>query len=54
MSMLDLALISSDFPTAFLGQNIGPSPNVKKAFFSPISWLKIPNCLGDKITHKNR
>ena len=27
----------SDFPTAFLVPNIGPSPNVKKALFFPIS-----------------
>jgi hypothetical protein len=27
---------NSDFPTAFLGRNIGPSPNEKKALFFPI------------------
>jgi len=32
-----LASTSSDFPTAFLGPNIVPSPNVKKALFFPIS-----------------
>ena len=32
----------SDFPTAYLGPNIDPSPNVKKALFFPISWGKFP------------
>ena len=40
----------SDFPTTFLGQNIGPNPNVKKAFFSPpISWGKIQYCVVIKL-----
>jgi hypothetical protein len=41
-----IMLSHSDFPTAFLGLNIGLSPNVKKAFFFfqfhrgkfPIAW----------------
>ena len=52
MSMLDLALISSDFPTVFLGPNIGHSPNVKKALFFPISGGNIPNCLVMKLLVK--
>jgi hypothetical protein len=44
---------NSDFPTAFLGQNIGPSSNVKKALFFQISWGKIPNSVVIKIIRKN-
>jgi hypothetical protein len=40
---------NSDFPTAFLGQNIGPSSNVKKALFFQISWGKIPNSVVIKL-----
>jgi hypothetical protein len=43
----------SDFPTAFLGPNIGPSPNVINFVLFPISWGKFP-IAGDKIIHKNR
>jgi hypothetical protein len=39
----------SDFPTSFLGPNIGPSPNVKKAFFFPISRGKILNSVVIKL-----
>jgi hypothetical protein len=39
----------SDFPTAFLGLNIGPSPNVKKALFFPISWGEIHNSMVIKL-----
>ena len=54
MSMLDLALISSDFPTVFLGPNIGHSPNVKKALFFPNFRGEYSQLPGDKITRKNR
>ena len=40
--------LSSDFPTVF-GANIGPSPNVKKVLFFPISWGKIPNSMVIKL-----
>jgi len=42
-------IVISDFPTAFLLPNIGPSPNVKKALFFPISWGKIPNSVVIKL-----
>jgi hypothetical protein len=36
-----------------LGPNIGPSLNVKKALFFPISWWKIPNSVVIKVFVKS-
>ena len=37
-----IMLSHRDFPTAFSGLNIGPSPNVKKAFFFQFHRAKFP------------
>jgi hypothetical protein len=42
-------LIPVIFRLRFWGPIFGPSPNVKKALFFPISWEEIPNSVVIKL-----